>query len=390
MAESSQLSAGQKTLKRDPYEILGVPKTATADQIKSAYRKLALKFHPDKNDSPEATESFKEVATAYAILSDPDKKRQYDAHGYDGVDMEAMEMELDLSSLGTVNTMFAALFSKLGVPIKTAVAPSILEAALSGQLPAVTLPWGVPIQAKVEKQHANYYKLVVTQEHSDAGVVVRVTSHAQSKFKLLLFDPDPQVGGYNLVAQEDSVKAGKVTAAGFYFLNFKLHRLDPTVNPLHVAKDPEAALFKRLDGLQPAEVTRLDAGEHIFAVYGDNFFKSATYSIEALVVDKIAEVKDKVENIERILLDKRNDLKAFETVYRDAVAKYAEVTQKYAVEKKQVDELLGLRDKIYAEFSSEVLPQPFTEEVEDEDASPSAEKKRKKRWWGVKSLSSKQ
>lgn len=73
-----------------------------------------------------------------------------------------------------------------------------------------------------------------------------------------------------------------------------------------------------------------------------------------------------------------------------AVAKYAEVTQKYAIEKKQVDELLGLRDKIYAEFSSEVLPQPFTEEVDDEDASPSDEKRRKKRWWGVKSLSSKQ
>jgi hypothetical protein len=53
---------------------------------------------------------------------------------------------------------------------------------------------------------------------------------------------------------------------------------------------------------------------------GDNFFKSATYTIEALVVDKIAEVKDKVENIERVLLDKRNDLKAFETVYREVHA----------------------------------------------------------------------
>jgi hypothetical protein len=49
--------------------------------------------------------------------------------------------------------------------------------------------------------------------------------------QVLLFDPDPH-GGYSLAAQEDSVKAGKVTAAGFYFLNFKLHRLDPSVNPV--------------------------------------------------------------------------------------------------------------------------------------------------------------
>lgn len=60
---------------------------------------------------------------------------------------------------------------------------------------------------------------------------------------------------------------------------------------------------------------RLTLSDAMFA--GDNFFKSATYTIEALVVDKIAEVKDKVENIERILLDKRSDLKAFETVYRE-------------------------------------------------------------------------
>lgn len=74
-----------------------------------------------------------------------------------------------------------------------------------------------------------------------------------------------------------------------------------------------------------------------------------------------------------------------------AVSRYAEVTQKYAVERKQVEELLGLRDKIYAEFSSEVLPQPFTEDVDDDDeGSPSSEKKKKKRWWGVKSLSNKQ
>lgn len=67
---------------QDPYGILGVPRDATPDQIKSAYRKLARQYHPDVNpDNPEAEQKFKEVSTAYAILSDPDKRSQFDRFG---------------------------------------------------------------------------------------------------------------------------------------------------------------------------------------------------------------------------------------------------------------------------------------------------------------------
>ena len=66
--------------KKDFYEILGVKKDATKDEIKKAYRKLALKWHPDKNpeNKKEAEEKFKEIAEAYSVLSDPDKKKEYD------------------------------------------------------------------------------------------------------------------------------------------------------------------------------------------------------------------------------------------------------------------------------------------------------------------------
>jgi molecular chaperone DnaJ len=72
--------------KRDYYEVLGVPKTAGADQIKQAYRKLALEFHPDRNKSPQATEKFKEISEAYAVLSDQNKRAQYDQYGHAGFD----------------------------------------------------------------------------------------------------------------------------------------------------------------------------------------------------------------------------------------------------------------------------------------------------------------
>ncbi len=74
--------------KRDFYEVLGVDRSASADEIKKAYRKLAVKYHPDKNpDNKEAEAKFKEVAEAYAVLSDPQKRQQYDRFGHSGPGM---------------------------------------------------------------------------------------------------------------------------------------------------------------------------------------------------------------------------------------------------------------------------------------------------------------
>ncbi len=70
---------------KDYYEVLGVTKGATKEQFKNAYRKLAMQFHPDRNKSPEAEGRFKEISEAYAVLSDDEKRRQYDSYGREGV-----------------------------------------------------------------------------------------------------------------------------------------------------------------------------------------------------------------------------------------------------------------------------------------------------------------
>jgi molecular chaperone DnaJ len=72
--------------KRDYYDVFGISKNANKDEIKNTYRKLALLYHPDRNKSPDAEEKFKEISEAYAVLSDDEKRAQYDKYGHAGIE----------------------------------------------------------------------------------------------------------------------------------------------------------------------------------------------------------------------------------------------------------------------------------------------------------------
>ena len=98
--------------KRDYYEVLGVDKSATADDIKRAYRKLAVKYHPDKNPgNKEAEEKFKEAAEAYSVLSDSGKKMKYDQFGHAGVDGAGPDFSGGFGNLNDIlNDLFGGAF----------------------------------------------------------------------------------------------------------------------------------------------------------------------------------------------------------------------------------------------------------------------------------------
>jgi molecular chaperone DnaJ len=96
---------------RDYYEILGVQRNASVDELKSAFRKLAREFHPDVNKSPDAEEKFKEINEAYAILSDPEKRPVYDRYGRDG--LKGMGGMPDFSTVD-FSDLFEDLFNGFG------------------------------------------------------------------------------------------------------------------------------------------------------------------------------------------------------------------------------------------------------------------------------------
>ncbi|MCL4361091.1 molecular chaperone DnaJ [Candidatus Dependentiae bacterium] len=86
--------------KKDYYEVLGVPKNASQEEIKAAYRKLALKYHPDRNpNNKEAEEKFKEAAAAYEVLSDETKRRQYDQYGHAGPEMGGFGQSVNMDDI---------------------------------------------------------------------------------------------------------------------------------------------------------------------------------------------------------------------------------------------------------------------------------------------------
>jgi hypothetical protein len=292
--------------------------------------------------------------------------------------------------------MFAALFSKLGVPIKTTVSATVLEEALNGLVSIRPLPLGQFISRRVEKQCAHFYSVTITEEEARAGFVCRVQSSDKSKFKLLYFDQEDN-GGLSLALQEDSAKNGKVTSAGMYFLGFPVYRLDQTMNSIAAAKDPDTSFFKKLDGFQPCELTELKAGTHTFAVYGDNFFKSATYTIEVLCAAPFSEEKENLRNVEAQILSKRAEISKFESEYREVLAQFTEMTSRYAHEMQTIDELLKQRNEIHATYtvvplkrsnSSKGRSKTSSKESSKEDGEArekrsTRERPRKKKWYNL-------
>ncbi len=122
----------------DAYELLGVPRDADDTQIKKAFRKLARELHPDVNKEPDAEDRFKEVAEAYEILSDPERRATYDRYGYEGL-RGGGYAPTDFGSFGGLSDILDAFFGGgggggfFGVAVWATASPASSSAAASGR-----------------------------------------------------------------------------------------------------------------------------------------------------------------------------------------------------------------------------------------------------------------
>merc|ERR1712156_80888 len=343
---------------RDFYQILGVEKTAGQGQIKQAYRKKAIKFHPDKNPgNEEAAEKFKELSTAYAVLSDPNKKRQYDLHGEDGSTNEFGS--LNGEELGTMGRIFGALISKAGIPLPTEITTKVLPAAqhlsqgvteVPGlEIPKVTtLEYGQTVSGVVERQSAHFFQIDVTESDMKNGIIVNCVSNGGDKFKVVFFDKDGQV---NMV-EESQTRKKKSSEANLFLVSFDRYNLSDTM-PLSLLKKLDEDIppvFMILDTFEK-EVRSILPGRHLFCVYGDNWFQSVKYNLKVLVAEPRDEMNAiKIMESEIRLADKKEQLEKFQPEFCELKKKYEEACKTLEGDIKEIDELIKSREMSYSEY----------------------------------------
>ncbi|CAD5221460.1 unnamed protein product [Bursaphelenchus xylophilus] len=351
----------------DFYEILGVQKNATEQEVKNVYRKLALKYHPDRNPgNNEAQETFKKISIAYTVLSDPNKRRQYDLYG---VKENANDFDgVDLSELGGMGRFFGAMFSKLGVPIPTVIGPKVLGQARDlctgkDETSARSLQPGVWVSDAVSTQDAHFYRIQMRPEWQQNGVIIRCKTFTGSKFKLVLFDKE---GGVRMI-REGQKKKSSVTAE-FYFVPFPRVHIGEFIPMKFYLEDKDTPLtFHYLDALESEGCNSLEVRDHFLCVYGDNFFQSVKYKLQFLPLnDKCREAINEISQLEPSLTQKRTEMSIFQKEYMDIKKKYEENKERLKREDEGILKQLQSRDEAY-----EKLHQAAMEDYADRTVTPS-------------------
>eukprot|EP00669_Euglena_mutabilis_P001687 TRINITY_DN12268_c0_g1_i1.p1 TRINITY_DN12268_c0_g1~~TRINITY_DN12268_c0_g1_i1.p1 ORF type:complete len:266 (+),score=112.79 TRINITY_DN12268_c0_g1_i1:38-799(+) len=198
-------------------------------------------------------------------------------------------------------------------------------------------------------QAADFLRLSVSEDQALRGICVSALSTSRSRFKLLLFDRTGQ-----LMHQEDSEESllrRRTTEATMFFAPFDRYIYDKSASSKASPKDDDMPpVFHQLDSFAPSRYRILEAGDHLFAVYGDNFFRAAAVEVRATTCHP--EVADELTEKERLLAAKKAALAEFEPEFQAAMEAYKKAAARMEEETNDVDRLLRQREKLYAAYAS--------------------------------------
>ena len=309
-----------------------------------------IQYHPDKTaGDPQLEEKFKEISAAYAVLSDANKRRQYDLLGDAAADIEAIDMEQ--MNLGT--TLVAALFSSLGAPIPTAIPQRTLDLAADGgaRQQGQRITWDTEVSGRLSTHGVQFYFGELSAEEARKGVRVLANSPAGSKFKLLCFDPQGKLIQMQESASETYGRAG--TTAIMHLCPFANMHVDPPNNNFKLAMKHEDTppVFRRLDTLSWSSLSQAREGEVLFAVQGDNFFRDVKYSITWSLLDE--NLKERIVANEALLQDKQSALSTMEQEYWEAKRRYEQICEQVEAETHAVESTILQRESLYAQMAGD-------------------------------------
>ena len=342
---------------RSLYEALGLEPDAADAAVRGAYKKAAVKWHPDKHvgkpSAAEAEARFREVQAAYAVLSDPAKRKKYDARGLEGLDeADLKDIVVDPASITRMEALFLSLLGQAGVAVKTEVSRQVVEAAERGEIEMRSLIMGLPRADAVAKHKAHFYALDVAAEDIAGGFCVSAFSK-DSRFKLLLFKAKPALSRYELVGVEDAVREGKSFSGGMFFFDFTCYGLGASPDALQQSEEgAETLLFRRLDDLRSRKRYALAPGTYVVGVYGDNFIKQTRYNLKACRQSAAPSAVATIKETEKELLARKEALRSFELEYAAAQKVFTKAVQRFEAELKGLEELLDKRQGAYGELTA--------------------------------------